>query len=56
MSKTQGPVLIELDDPSPITPAEAPPISDAPVTAPAAMQVAAQFAARPASRLAGWFW
>ena len=55
MTKTQGPVLIELDEPSPITPAEAPPVTDLPSQT-AALQTAAQFVARPRSRLARWFW
>jgi len=52
-----GPVLIELDGAAPVSPAQAPPvvdISDLPDTA--AMQTVAHLAARPASRLARWFW
>ena len=52
-----GPVLIELEsgaaEPSP---AEADPVSDAPMPEGQAMQAMAALATRPASRLARWFW
>lgn len=56
-AKPNGPVLIELDTTPEVGPSEAPPVIDAP-EAPtgAAMQAAAQWAARPPSRLVRWFW
>lgn len=54
MAEKNGPVLIELDEASTLSPAEAPPVVDVPVNA--AMQTAARLAARPQSRLARWFW
>ncbi|MGR3467522.1 MAG: YcjF family protein [Shimia sp.] len=58
-----GPVLIDLDPPSPEaprdTPAEAPPVPEAtaePTPRGQAMQTAAVLAARRTSRLAKWFW
>jgi putative membrane protein len=55
---TDGPVLIELDTPGDETPATAPPVPepDPILPEPAAMQIAAQLAARRPSRLARWFW
>lgn len=57
MSDKTGPVLIELDTPSEVTPATAPPVADPP-QAPdaAAMRTLATLAARRPSRLARWFW
>lgn len=59
MNTTKGPVLIELDGPAP-TPAEAPPIEDAPGAEPRpegrAMQIATRLAARPTSGLTRFFW
>ena len=55
MTRKPGPVLIEMDGPAEITPAEAPPIVEMPSQS-AALQTAAQFVARPPSRLARWFW
>ena len=54
----KGPVLIELDDDAAPSVADAPPVPDTrPMVAQgAAMQAAAQIAARPPSRLARWFW
>jgi len=53
-----GPVLIERDAPGDETPATAPPVPepDPVLPEPAAMQIAAQLAARKPSRLARWFW
>ena len=59
MTKTNGPVLFDLDDDTPApTPAEAPPVPDILEPAPQgqAMTTAAALAARPVSRLAQWFW
>lgn len=59
MTKTNGPVLFDLDDDTPApTPAEAPPVPDILEPAPQgqAMTTAAALAARPVSRLARWFW
>ena len=58
MTDRRGPVLIEFDhDAAPASPAEAPPVTDPPPPeAQAAMQKAAQLAARRPSRLARWFW
>ncbi len=53
--RPQGPVLIELEDDAPPSPASAPPLPDE-APAPAAMQRMAVLAARPPSRLARWFW
>ena len=58
MSKTKsnssGPVLIDLEDSTPAaTPSEVAPV---PEMRPQAMQVIAQVAAKPPSRLARWFW
>ncbi|MEL6913901.1 MAG: TIGR01620 family protein [Pseudomonadota bacterium] len=51
-----GPVLIELEETAErATPADAPPIEDAPAQG-AAMQSVASLAARPRSRLSRWFW
>jgi putative membrane protein len=58
MAERGGPVLIELDEPASVTPAEAPPVPDGP-PAPeeaAAMQRLAVLAARPGSALGRWFW
>ena len=54
-----GPVLIEMDSPGKQTPATAPPVPEPDAGlpgGPAAMQIAAQLAARRPSRLARWFW
>ena len=53
-----GPVLIEDDSQSAVTPATAPPVpeADPALPGPAAMQIAATLAARKPSRLARWFW
>lgn len=55
---TKGPVLIDLDDEDIPLVAEAPPVPEFVETPPdgRAMQSAARLAARPASRLARWFW
>ena len=50
----KGPVLIDLEGEDVARPDAAPAVPD--VFAPAAMQNAATWAARPASRLAKWFW
>ncbi len=57
MTEKTGPVLIELDTPSEVTPATAPPVADPP-QAPdtTAMRTLATLAARRPSRLARWFW
>jgi putative membrane protein len=53
----RGPVMIELDDLSTVTPSNADPVPDlAPVRVPSAMERAAVFAARKPSVLARWFW
>ena len=52
---TNGPVLIDLDTPSP-SPAEAPPVDDFDVGRPVAMQQLAALSVRKPSRLAKWFW
>ena len=54
MTERDGPVLIELDAPSP-SPAEVPAIDDDTPRG-QAMQAAASLAARQPSRLARWFW
>ena len=54
MTKTQGPVLFDLEEPA-ASPAEAPPVPE-PVPTGAAMQSAVAFVGRPPSRLARWFW
>jgi len=57
MADKTGPVLIELDTAPQVGPAEAPPVADAPdPPTGAAMQMAAQLAARRPSLLARWFW
>ncbi|WP_458791147.1 YcjF family protein [Yoonia sp. MH D7] len=48
----RGPVLIDLDDDTFISPASAPAVPDSPT----AMQQVAQIAARKPSRLGRWFW
>ena len=55
---TNGPVLIDLEAQEAPDVAEAPPVPDLPEALPEgqAMQMAAQLAARPASRLSRWFW
>lgn len=55
---TKGPVLIDLEgENGTVTVVDAPPVPDAaPETDRAAMQVAAQVAARPPTRLGRWFW
>ena len=55
MNDRSGPVLIEIDEPNDVTPANAPPVSDAPVQS-AAMEQAVRFAAAKPSRLSRWFW
>ena len=52
---TNGPVLIDLDTPSP-SPAEAPPVDDFDAGRPVAMQHLAALSVRKPSRLAKWFW
>ncbi|MBU2865618.1 YcjF family protein [Pacificibacter marinus] len=53
----RGPVLIEFDDASDVTPSTADPVPDlVPLRAPSAMERAAVFAARKPSLLARWFW
>ncbi|MFV2038442.1 MAG: YcjF family protein [Paracoccaceae bacterium] len=54
MSKTRGPVLIEMDEALPVGPDEAPAVPEAQEGR--AMRAMAGFAARPASRLSRWFW
>lgn len=55
--KTNGPVLIELDQASPdITPANAPPVPEIAAPQGQAMQIAARLASRKSSRLGRWFW
>ena len=56
--RKDGPVLIENDTQSDVTPATAPPVpeADPALPGPAAMQIAATLAARKPSRLARWFW
>ncbi|MEM9583580.1 MAG: TIGR01620 family protein [Pseudomonadota bacterium] len=66
MSKSKGPVLIDLDAPAkpvksdaePLTPATAPPVPDTqePLPTGQAMQTLAQLAARRPSRLTRFFW
>ncbi|MDF0599856.1 TIGR01620 family protein [Psychromarinibacter sp. C21-152] len=57
MNDKRGPVLIEMDEPSGVSPAEAPPVVDAPeLPDAAAMQKVAALAARRPSPLARWFW
>ena len=57
MTQTKGPVLIELDADTPHdTPDRAPPVPDVEVPQGRAMTTAATLAARPASKLAKWFW
>lgn len=55
---TNGPVLIDLETQDTPDVAQAPPVPDLPEALPEgqAMQMAAQLAARPSSRLARWFW
>ncbi len=53
--RPRGPVILDLDGEAP-NPAEAPPVTDAPDTGPAAMQTAAMLAARPRSKLGRFFW
>ncbi len=57
MSDTRGPILIELDAPPDVTPADAPPVTDvADLSDPAAMQKIAVLAAGRPSPLTRWFW
>ena len=57
MADRHGPVLIELNDAPETSPADAPVVAEvAELSGPTAMQNVAKFAARPASRLARWFW
>lgn len=57
MTDKRGSVLIEMDEPSAVSPAEAPPVVDAPTLSDAAaMQKVAALAARRPSALARWFW
>ena len=58
MSKTSGPVLIDLEDTPPLeTPADAAPVPEVtPLPEGRAMQQIAVLAARKPSRLARWFW
>lgn len=56
-AKPRGPVLIDLDEPSGSSPADAAPVIDIPTSAEgAAMQQVAALAARRPSPLAKWFW
>ena len=56
-AENRGPVLIDLEDTTPLSPAEAAPVMDAPVDPKgAAMQQVAALAARKPSRIAKWFW
>ncbi|WP_371168607.1 YcjF family protein [Aliiroseovarius sp. 2305UL8-7] len=54
----KGPVLIELDEVSSVTPADAPPVPEVDLrdATGGAMQTAISFAGRKPSRLARWFW
>lgn len=52
--RRSGPVLIELETPADVSPADAPPISD--TGARTAMGHTIRFAARPPSPLVRWFW
>lgn len=52
---TKGPVLIDLEEDTAPSPAEAPPVPDA-LPEGAAMRQAAAIAARPRSALSRWFW
>ncbi len=56
--QARGPVLIELENSTSPSPAEAPPVPDGDLPAPtgAAMQAAASLAARRPSLLVRWFW
>jgi putative membrane protein len=56
--KSDGPVVIELDEPAAETPASAAPVPepDPALPEPRAMQMAATLAARRRSRLGRWFW
>lgn len=55
--KSNGPVLIELDEPpSDVTPATAPPAPDTTAPQGQAMQAVAKLAGRKPSRLGRWFW
>ena len=54
---TNGPVLLDLDEASEMTPENAPPVPDMDmVETPAAMQRVASLAAARPNRLARWFW
>lgn len=53
MTTEDKPFLVEIDDENPLSPADAPVISDAPDTS---MQRAARFVARPRSRIGMLFW
>lgn len=55
--KSNGPVLIELDEPpSDVTPATAPPVPDTTAPQGQAMQAVVKLAGRKPSRLGRWFW
>ena len=57
MSDSKRPVLIELDEEQPIGPDTAPPVPDVGEVATGhAMQAVVRIGARPASKLARWFW
>lgn len=56
MAKPKGPVLIELETPSAVTPATAPPVPDATRPEPRAMQTAIWLTTRRKSRLGQLFW
>ena len=53
---SRGPILIDLDAPSEVTPATAPAIRDDDAATGAAMQTVAAIAARRRNPLARWFW
>ena len=56
MAKVKQPVVIEYEGPGAATPASAPPVPDADLPEPRAMQAAARIAARRGSRLGRLFW
>jgi len=55
--RPRGPVVIEVEEESPLTPEVAPPVPEAGLSGgPPAMERAMRIAARPRSRLGAWFW